>query len=460
MEYRTITSALCLLSVSCLMAGQPGNAKNTEDEFDKLTEQYESAMNGLVNDYDAEVASEETNMNPRLIRLFGKTTLYASSVSNALKSEGDTELYATSDGGDYLALSEDTQLAHQQQMEEAIDNAVLNASMMHPEQFAYTEKHFKEEVKTVEDVKEQEVINNIVPQITPQAIQEEQAVGVQMEVKKPNFWKTSGETYLQFQQNYISGNWSQGGESTNTLMSGLTLKANYNDQQKVQWDNAFEAKLGFTTAPSDKEHKYRTNADMLRLTSKLLLKAIRSWNYSFQVTSQTQSLRTYQANSTIYTSAFLAPLDTKVSIGMDYKKSWKNFNISINISPLTYRWLYIGERGDIIGDNADGTPKYRILDKYCIKPGHRSLQEYGSSTNINSSWQITKNISWTSHIDAFTSYEKMVANWENTFDFAVSKYLSTKLFFHGRFDDGVRKKDGYSYFQFKEYLQFGLSYKW
>ena len=190
MEYRTITSALCLLSVSCLMAGQPGNVKNTKDEFDKLAEQYESAMNGLVNDYDADVASEETNMNPRLIRLFGKTTLYASSVSNALKSEGDTELYATSDGGDYLALSEDTQLAHQQDMEEAIDNAVLNASMMHPEQFAYTEKHFKEEVKTVEDVKEQEVINNIVPQIAPQAIQEEQAVGVQMEVKKPNFWKT------------------------------------------------------------------------------------------------------------------------------------------------------------------------------------------------------------------------------------------------------------------------------
>ena len=130
MEYRTITSALCLLSVSCLMAGQPENANVTEDEFDKLTEQYESAMNGLVTDYDAEVASEETSMNPRLIRLFGKTTLYASSVSNALKSEGDAELYATSDGGDYLALSDNSQLAHQQEMEEAIDNVVLNASMM------------------------------------------------------------------------------------------------------------------------------------------------------------------------------------------------------------------------------------------------------------------------------------------------------------------------------------------
>ena len=446
MEYRTVTSALCLLSVSCLMAGQPGNAKNTEDEFDKLAEQYESAMNGLVNDYDAEVASEETNMNPRLIRLFGKTTLYASSVSNALKSEGDTELYATSDGADYLALSENSQLAHQQDMEEAIDNAVLNASMMHPEQFAYTEKHFKEEVKTVEDVKEQEVINNIVPQIAPQAIQENQAVGVEMEVKKPNFWKTSGEASLQFTQNYISGNWTQGGESTNTLMSGLILKANYNDQQKVQWDNTFDAKLGFTTAPSDTEHKYRTNADMIRLTSKLLLKAIRSWNYSFQVESKTQSLRSYQSNSTNYTSAFLAPLDTKVSIGMDYKKSWKNIEISVNLAPLTYRYLYVSEKF--------------LAGRYGIKGDHRSLQEYGSSTTINSKWKIANNITWTSRFDAFTSYEKFQANWENTIDFAISKYLSTKLFMHGRFDDGVQRKEGYDYFQFKEFLQFGLSYKW
>jgi hypothetical protein len=139
-------------------------------------------------------------------------------------------------------------------------------------------------------------------------------------------------------------------------------------------------------------------------------------------------------------------LDTKVSIGMDYKKGWKKFDVSINLAPLTYRYLYVSEKF--------------LAGRYGIKGDHRSLQEYGSSTTINSKWRITNNITWTSRFDAFTSYEKMVANWENTFDFAVSKYLSTKLFMHGRFDDGVRRKDGYNYFQFKEFLQFGLSYKW
>ncbi|MBQ8866210.1 MAG: DUF3078 domain-containing protein [Bacteroidaceae bacterium] len=447
MNIRTAASVMCLLATTHLMAGQEAERVEIDNQMVvELPTQYEAAIDSLVADFEARQASDETMMNPRMIRLFGKATLYKSSVSNALKREEAVELYASSGDQGCLALATDSRIGQQQQMEEAIDQAVLHASMTNPEDFSYTEEKFNENVTVVESVEKQQTINNIQPTILLSENQQNQAVGVDMKVKKPNFWKTTGETWLQFQQNYVSGNWSQGGESTNTLQSGLILTANYNDQRKVQWDNMFEGRLGFTTAPSDTEHEYRINTDMLRLSSKLLLKAIRSWNYSFEVTSQTQSLRSYPTNSEKYISAFLAPLDTRVSIGMDYKKSVKNFNISVNLAPLSYRWLYVSEK--------------HLGGRYGIKGNHRSLQEYGSSTNINSSWQITKNIRWTSHIDAFTSYEKLVANWENTIDFAVNKYLSTKLFFHGRFDDGVRKKDGYSYFQFKEFLQFGLSYKW
>lgn len=446
MESKITASVVCLLMATLLTAATPVKTNESVIELDELAAQYEAALNELLEDYNADTLMAETRMNPRFIRLFGKPTLYQSSVSNNLKNEEEMQLFESSEEEEYLALSEETQLAHQETVEEAIDKAVLIASFTHPDKFAYMEKDFDENVMSVEEVEEQQVIANIVPDIVQSETKESKAMGVDMVVKKPNFWRTSGETYLQFTQNYISGNWSQGGESTNTLMSGLILNANYNDQQKIQWDNRFEAKLGFTTTPSDKEHKYRTNTDMLRLSSKLLLKAIRSWNYSFGVESKTQSLRSYQSNSNNYTSSFLAPLETKVSIGMDYKKSWKKFNISVNLSPLSYRWLYVSEK--FLGG------------RYGIKGDHRSLQEYGSSTTINSSWQLAKNIRWTSRLDAFTSYEKMVANWENTFDFAVSKYLSTKLFMHGRFDDGVRRKKGYNYFQFKEFLQFGLSYKW
>lgn len=445
MKVRILISALSLAVVAQIYAETPLKENDITAEQDVLMQQYEASIDRLVSNLKSPNINEDTQMNPRLIRLFGKPTLYNSSVKNALEGEENIELYDIDDA-DYLALSNESEITHHDDIEAAIDNAILEASLTQTDKFIYTEDRIKENIVAVSNKVEQEVVANILPHVTSSQQQDNLVVGTEIKTKKPNFWKTSGETWLQFQQNYISGNWSQGGESTNTLASGLILNANYNDQKKIQWDNKFEAKLGFTTAPSDTEHKYRTNSDMLRITSKLLLKAIKSWNYSFQVESKTQSLRSYQNNSTNYTSAFLAPLETKVGIGMDYKKSIKNFNVSVNIAPLSYRYVYVMEKF--------------LASRYGIKKGHRSLQEYGSNTTINSSWQISKNIRWTSHIDAFTSYEKMIANWENTFDFAVSKYLSTKIFMHGRFDDGVRKKDGYTYFQFKEYLQFGLSYKW
>jgi len=426
-----------------------GGQMSATDRNNQLTN-YEDSLQAIVNRFDADTLSnEEMKINPRYYRLFGVPTLYASSVSRAL-TDNDTEstlaLYQISQE-EFLTIDTEGDLYQQEVLEQEIDQAVLVASMVNPQYFEYTEEQVKaEQIVTVSDVVSQAPTANFLPIPIEQVQDGTNIGGVEMKVKKPNFWLTSGSGSLQFTQNYISGNWSQGGESTNTMLADLKLTANYNDQQKIQWDNTFEAKLGFTTTPSDQEHDYRTNTDLLRITSKLLLKAIRSWNYSFEVVSKTQSLRSYQSNSTNYTAAFLAPLDTKVSIGMDYKKSWKNFNVSVNLAPLSYRWLYVYERA--------------LGSRYGIKDNHRSLQEYGSSTTINSSWLIAKNIRWTSRVDAFTSYEKMLANWENTFEFTVNKYLSTKLFMHGRFDDGVPLKDGYTYFQFKEYLQFGFSYKW
>ena len=444
---RILMSAFCVLCTTYMMADLPEKIMlNVDSGIEELIQQYEIAIDGLVAEKDAESQITDTEMNPRLIRLFGDPVLYESSVSNALKGEGMVDLYGQNESADYLEYPSVSNLAYLQEIEDAIDNTMLVASVMHPEKFSYTEKDFKESIMTVESVQEQKLVGSIVPQMVPQEFIQDQAVGVDMKVKKPNFWIVSGEASLQFTQNYISGNWSQGGESSNTLLSGFVYSANYNDQNKVQWDNKFEAKLGFTTTPSDETRNYRISTDLLRLSSKLLLKAIRSWNYSFDVQSKTQTMRSYQNNSTNYTSAFLAPLETSVGIGMDYKKKHNNFDVSINIAPLSYRYVYVREKF--------------LAGRYGIKGDHRSLQEFGSKTTIKHTWKITDNITWKSMLEAFTSYEKMIANWENTFDFAVSKYLSTTLFMHGRFDDGVRRKEGYNYFQFKEYLQFGLKYTW
>lgn len=453
---RCFLAMACGLSVcQCLPAEirQSETDRVLANRLDWVAEQYEAKLQELVAKREAMDADDNTLLNPRYFRLFGKPTLYKSSVSAALKNEESMDIYATPAAPDYLPLSQDSRLARNESLEEAIDQAVLNVSVSNPEQFVLTEGRINEQVMTVSDVADQQVVVQVVPDIVRHETADNQIVGMELKVKKPNFWKTSGEASLQFTQNYLSDNWSQGGENTQTLVSWLILKANYDDKQKLQWDNAFEAKLGFTTAPSDTKHDYRTNTDMLRGTSKLGIKAIKSWYYSADLMVKTQILRNYQANSDKFNSAFLSPLEVTVGLGMDYKKNFKNINLSVNIAPLSYRYLYVS---DIKNANYGGS-------HYGIKAGHRSLQEFGSKIVVDSSWKLYKNITWRSHIDAFTSYEKVYANWENTFDFPVTKYLSTKLFLHGRFDDGVgrNKKDkDWGYFQFKEYLQFGLSYKW
>ena len=156
MKSKITASALCLFSMTHLFAAMPEKTPEvesaTDNDFAALTQKYEDAISQLADGVETRSSSSETQMNPRLIRLFGETTLYGSSVSNTLKSEKSEELYQASEGEGYLELADNSQLAHQQEVENAIDNAVLHASMMHPEKFKYTEKNFKEDVKSVESV--------------------------------------------------------------------------------------------------------------------------------------------------------------------------------------------------------------------------------------------------------------------------------------------------------------------
>lgn len=264
-------------------------------------------------------------------------------------------------------------------------------------------------------------------------------------VRKPNFWTVKTNFSFQFTQNYVSDNWYKGGESHNAMLASTIIEANYNNQRKITFDNKLEMKLGFQTSRGDEEHKYKTNSDLLRLTNKLGLRAVKHWYYTVMLQSWTQFCRGYKANDKKVYSDFMSPFESLLSIGMDYQMETKNkrFKVSATISPLAMKLKYV--------DRTD------LATSFGLNEGHHSKWEYGSNITANLTWNFLKNVTWSSRIYWFTDYSKTQIEWENTLNLTINKYLSTKLFLYPRFDDSASREEGQSYFQFNELLSLGLN---
>lgn len=276
----------------------------------------------------------------------------------------------------------------------------------------------------------------------------DQSVGeAEVLIRKPNFWITGGNGSLQFTQNYISANWHKGGDSNKALLGNLQLFANYNDKERIQFENLLEARVGFVTNKGDTLHNYSINSDLLRLSSKLGVQATGNWYYTVSGEFNTQFFRNYRTNTNEVKSAFLAPANLILSIGMDYKKKTKAINLSVFISPLAFNFRYVGT--DAVDETAFG-----------LREGSRTLSDFGSKLQTTLSWTITPAVSYNTRLFYFTNYDRVEAEWENTINFVLNRYLSTKLFIHARFDDNVPRVGDRSYFQLQELLSFGVNYKW
>jgi hypothetical protein len=278
--------------------------------------------------------------------------------------------------------------------------------------------------------------------------EEPQVENVEMVVKKPNFWKYKGDGMLQFMQNYVSGNWYKGGESNYSAVGAVTLEANYDNKSKWKWDNKLELKLGLQTSPSDTVHKYKTNEDLIRLTSKVGLQAAKRWYYTMQFLAYTQFARGLKANKVQTFSDFMSPFNLNVGLGMDYKVEAFNKKLTgtVNLSPLAVNYRYV-DRTDLAAGFGVKTPKHT-----------HSLTDFGSQVTASLEWKINDVVTWKSRLYGFSSFHRAEIEWENTFALRVSKYISANVFLFPRFDDSNKWDDKLGYWQFKEYSSLGFSY--
>ena len=269
---------------------------------------------------------------------------------------------------------------------------------------------------------------------------------VSLEIFKPNFWKFSGDYNLQFMQSHFSRNWYKSGDDNLSAVANVILRYNYNNQQKIKWDNMLEMKVGIQNSPSDTIHKLKTTSDLLRYTGKLGLQATKKWYYTFQLIATSQFVRGYKSNDPTVYSDFFSPFEVNSSVGMDYNIEAYNKRLtgSVHIAPLAHNFKHVS--------------RLILATRYGIPEGCHNLNDWGSQFTANITWKPTDKFKWGTRLYAYTTYSRAVIEWENTFSFAFSRYISAQVFLYPRFDDGVQKMENHSYWQIKEYLSLGFSY--
>jgi len=393
--------------------------KNYQDSLRVLRQRLDSVQR--VNE-----ALRTESDDGRYFRLFAPATFYHSGANKVLSLTPET--------GDDVT--------------DAVDAALLSIYMRRPDLIRSYESQLQQAGTIRKDVNQQmtqqvELIELAAP------VPEEPVVEtpVVVEIKKPNFWKFLFDGSLQFMQNYVSDNWYKGGESNYSAIGAMTLELNYNDKDRILFENKLETKLGFQTSRSDTVHKFKTNNDLIRLTSKFDLQAHKRWYYTLQLLAYTQFARGFKANDPFVYSDFMSPFKLNVGIGMEYKVEALNKRLtgSLNFLPFSFNYTYVGRSA--------------LTERNGISGNHHSTEDFASQFTGELKWQISDIVLWKTRLYANTSYHRTLVEWENQFELKVSKYISANLFLYPRFDDSNARDDDMGYFQFQEYSSLGLSYK-
>ena len=273
---------------------------------------------------------------------------------------------------------------------------------------------------------------------------------IQGEKVKVRNWIHSFNGSVQFSQAYLSENWYQGGENNVNVLGQFVwnVKLNEINHPNLLFENNVQYKVSVNSASQDTIRGYSISQDLFQVNTKFGYKAIKNWYYSTTLQFKTQLLNNYAPNTNDMKASFLSPADLNVGLGMTYNNTFKDkiaFNLSL--APLSMDVKMCRETKKI-----DPTT-------FGIDAGKHFAMKYGSNIEAKMVWKICHEVTWTSRLFTFTNYEDIQGDWENTLDFTINKYLSTRFYAHLRYDNSVAKNPSWKYWQFNEILSFGFNYK-
>lgn len=422
---------ICLL-LSAVVAAIAVEAQNSKvfDYFNRGIDKIVAESGKVDSDY------EEEKSNHVYSRMFSSPVLYNSVVANAFSGEeGESD--------------ENALLAMDEQRSGVIDKVMLNVYREHPDKVEMTEEKLRSE-----QIVDRHSAGKAMPEIDfvsqNSSLPENVAGGMSTTVVKPKYWSTKGAIALKFTQNYISGNWFQGGESNNTMLGEFDFDLIYDDQDRITFKTHFDVDLGFATTKADTLHSFKTNTDRLRIESTFGYKLVKNLDVAAKMKLESQSLPNYPTNSSDFVSNFMAPFDANFSVGLNYKPTWEKFRFEVYFAPLSaynYRFVRYGS----------------LASRYGIREGRHHKEDFGTQLVVTvPSQKIFKIVDWYSRAEYYTNYARSFFQWENKFDISLNRYLTASLSLHARFDDSARGlyDDEYGYWQLKELMTLGVTYTW
>lgn len=231
-------------------------------------------------------------------------------------------------------------------------------------------------------------------------------------------------------------NWAAGGENAWTGKAFANFALIYH---KKRFEQKLVGAFAFGISRFG-DKRIEKQDDKIDLTYSLSLDSKTQWNISAVATFNTQFANGYKyPNDSTIISTFFAPAYLTVSAGYSYKT--KDEHLQVFMSPLAGKVTFVMNQ-ELADKGAFGVNKgYYNQDSIWI-PGENIAPAIGINVIINYKQPISKSINYTTMLNTFYNYLerrdddrlRLDVNWENTIHFTITKFLSTILFVHLKYD--------------------------
>lgn len=224
-------------------------------------------------------------------------------------------------------------------------------------------------------------------------------------------------------------NWAAGGNSTVTGIAAANVTLLYKDDN-VAWETNLDTDFGMSWL-KDSSFPLRKTNDKLNFSTKFGWEFAKAWYLTASGTFKTQYARGYDYKTVdgvekeIYTSTFMSPSYTDLSLGIDWKP---NSIFSVYMAPVTGR----------ISTSTDSLLRANYIAPVAEKPFKAEL---GISVKGTVNYTLVENLKVLSTLTLFTPYNMNFGKIDVDWDFAISyqflKVLNVSLGTQLKYYDSV-----------------------